>query len=99
MARGDSSVNSRPTGTDPLDEIFDYDANIDDILGAVNDRDRSSNTNPQTHTAGLGDGTSSRPGEALGIDEEITVAKARKPIAKLDETRQVSRPGCDNPGS
>jgi replication fork protection complex subunit Csm3/Swi3 len=97
MARGDPSVGSHPSETDALDEIFDYDANIDDILDAVNDRD--SNTNPHRHTAGLEDSTSSRADQALGIDEEIKVTKARKPIAKLDETRQVSRPGCDNPGS
>lgn len=96
MARADPSVDSHPAETDALDGIFDYDANIDDILNSVNDRD--SNRNPYPHTAGLGDGTSNRVGQALGIDEEIKVAKARKPIAKLDETRQVSCPRRDSPG-
>jgi hypothetical protein len=69
-----------------LDDLFDYDVGIEDIMNG----DLASQAN---HTASSNN--QSRPeaskdsGAGLGIDEEVTVVKKRKPTVKFDETRWV----------
>ncbi|KAI9745086.1 MAG: chromosome segregation in meiosis- protein [Claussenomyces sp. TS43310] len=74
-------------GGDDLDDLFDYDAGIDDPFRpitpprAVTQKDSSTR-----NRAGAGAG--------LGIDEEVEVKKKpRVPRAKLDETRLLSYAG------
>ena len=70
----------------PADDIFDYNADLDDIF-----RDVDTNMNVPARSASNAPQSTPRGGGAgLGIDEEIKVAKARKPIPKLDEDRFVS---------
>ncbi|KAL0265087.1 chromosome segregation in meiosis-related protein [Diplodia seriata] len=73
-----------PAANDDLDDLFNYDASMDDIF---NDMDTS---RPSDDRAAQG---SKQNTETLGIDEEVTVAKKRQPIAKLDEARLLSGAG------
>ncbi|KAK2810440.1 hypothetical protein FQN50_002929 [Emmonsiellopsis sp. PD_5] len=71
-----------------LDDLFNYDAGLDEILGGVEqsqqtDPSNSANSNAPTAAGGAG----------LGLDEEIKVAPKRRPIAKLDEARLLSQAG------
>jgi len=88
MARDGSSVDSHIPERDELDEIFNYDTNIDHILNGLDDGDSNANSNSNNSR---GEGMRNGPGQTLGIDEEIKITKQRKPVAKLDETRQVSQ--------
>lgn len=79
----DPNSNSRTLPRDELDDLFDYVSRPGDIARAVeNDvvaAPRMTGTaNDLSYNADL------------GIDEEVKVRKARKPIAKLDEDRYVS---------
>lgn len=62
---------------DELDDLFNYDPKDDDVFKPVESNlDELITLSPK------------RPKPAdLGIDEEIQVAKKRKPIPKLDEDR------------
>ena len=69
---------------DIYDDLFDYDANIDDILPELD-------TNfdvPAKKSQGAADA-----GASLGVDEDIKITKKRRPVAKLDETRLLSQAG------
>ena len=71
---------------DELDEIFNYDLNVDDVFRDVDTNMRAppranNDTQPGNQTNG----------DVLGIDEQIKVAKKRAPIPKLDEARYVIR--------
>lgn len=71
--------------TDDVDDIFDYNANLDDIF-----RDVDTNMDIPARRANSAARPAARAGSVgLGIDEEIKVKKARQPIAKLDENRLV----------
>jgi len=72
---------------DELDDLFDYDVNMTDVF-----RDLDTNLNaPVNRVLPNAGGKSGDIG--LGIDEEIKVAKKRKPIVKLDEARLLSQAG------
>jgi replication fork protection complex subunit Csm3/Swi3 len=65
-----------------LDDLFNYDVGIEDILNEAekaNDASSSNNQNKPTATKDSGD--------VLGLDEEVVVTKKRKPTVKFDETR------------
>ncbi|KAE8384644.1 replication fork protection component Swi3-domain-containing protein [Aspergillus alliaceus] len=68
-----------------VNDLFDYDIGLDEILQHV---PSSSNANaPRPSTVP----DASRLG--LGLDEEVKVARKRQPVAKLDETRLLSQAG------
>lgn len=59
---------------DDLDDLFNYDAGVED---AFNEREQQ-----QTTRAAGGDSN-----QTTGLDEEVKIARKRRPIAKLDEDR------------
>jgi replication fork protection complex subunit Csm3/Swi3 len=99
MARDARPGGPPPAERDELDEIFNYDTNIDHILDGMDNGDNNSDSNNNYSNASRADGMRSGPAQALGIDEEIKITKQRKPIAKLDETRRVSHHPSRQPQS
>ncbi|KAJ5824397.1 hypothetical protein N7447_006737 [Penicillium robsamsonii] len=77
-----SERGSSPTAGD-LNDLFDYDIGLDEIVPDNN----APNTN-STKASGAGDSAL-----GLGLDEEVKVAKKRQAVAKLDESRLLSQPG------
>ncbi|OQE80768.1 hypothetical protein PENNAL_c0044G10586 [Penicillium nalgiovense] len=83
-----SERGSSPTAGD-LNDLFDYDIGLDEIIPDNNVPNTTS-----TKASGTGDSAL-----GLGLDEEVKVAKKRQPVAKLDEGRAdkqaslLSQPG------
>lgn len=80
-----------PAATDDIDDLFDYDAGIDEII-----REAQAQTQAENDAADYDARKRPRQDDAddvLGIDEEVTVEKKRKPVAKLDEARLLSQKG------
>ncbi|KGO70957.1 Replication fork protection component Swi3 [Penicillium italicum] len=77
-----SERGSSPTAGD-LNDLFDYDIGLDEIILDKN----APNTN-STKASGTGDSAL-----GLGLDEEVKVTRKRQPVAKLDEGRLLSQPG------
>ncbi|CAI7660450.1 unnamed protein product [Penicillium glandicola] len=77
-----SERGSSPTAGD-LNDLFDYDIGLDEIIPDNNALNTNSNKASGTGDSALG----------LGLDEEVKVAKKRQPVAKLDEGRLLSQPG------
>ena len=74
-----TTVSPSPAGDD-LDDLFNYDVETDDVFRDYN----------PAMDAPVRSTSPARPKTTdLGIDEEIQITKKRKPIAKLDENRQV----------
>lgn len=68
--------NPRANQPDALDDLFDYDAGIDETFNQSNDHATAQPTQrPSTH----GDLHQST------LDEEIKITRKRAPVAKLDE--------------
>ncbi|KAB8201527.1 replication fork protection component Swi3-domain-containing protein [Aspergillus parasiticus] len=61
-------------------DLFDYDVGLDELVQRA---PTASSINAPTGDSGL----------ALGLDEEVKVARKRQPVAKLDETRLLSQAG------
>ena len=84
-----TALISRPataTAHDDLDDLFDYNVDADDVF-----RDVETNLGNPIRGATAAPAPAQRNiGAGLGIDEEIKVAKTRKPIPKLDEDRCVT---------
>ena len=80
-AMSNESVPEPRQATPPgqIDDLFDYDVGLDDILQDVS---TTNNTNAPKQSSGP-DGS----GLGLGLDEEVKVSKKRQPVAKLDESR------------
>ncbi|KAL2355285.1 chromosome segregation in meiosis protein 3 [Cryomyces antarcticus] len=76
----------QPTG-DELDDLFNYDAAMDDVFKDLN------STNSSTRDANDQSRNTASSAAGLGIDEEIKIARKRQPIAKLDEARLLSAAG------
>jgi len=72
-------MENEGTKESQINDLFDYDVGLDDIL-----RDVSTTSN--TSTAKQPSGPEG-PGLGLGLDEEVKVSKKRQPVAKLDESR------------
>ena len=71
---------------DDLDDLFDYDVNVDDVF-----RDVDTNIHaPVRENTAVSRPKDSATGNTLGIDEEIKVVKKRVPVPKLDEGRYVN---------
>ncbi|EZF30908.1 hypothetical protein GY631_4659 [Trichophyton interdigitale] len=72
---------------DNVDDLFDYDAGLDDILRQV-EQDTSKTT------AASSSQDQPNPGKGvLGIDGELQVSRKRGPVAQLDEARLLSQDG------
>lgn len=71
-----------PPAGDDLDDLFNYDAGINDVF-----RDVDTNMDVATTTEPARGKNKSDRAEGLGIDKEIKVSRTRRPIAKLDEAR------------
>ena len=86
-------------------DLFDYEADLDDILrettdatqpnhdGNQNNNNSGTSQNPAgngNNYGGTGDG-----GDVgnLGLDEEVKITRKRAPVAKLDENRLLSQNG------
>lgn len=67
--------------TNDLDDLFDYDVGLDEILQGTNNTTTNANEAPRP----AGDPSSL----GLGLDEEVKITKKRQPVAKLDESRFV----------
>lgn len=64
-----------------VDDLFDYDAGLDDILRQV-EQDTNKTTAASSSQA------QPNPGKGvLGIDDELQVSRKRAPVAQLDEAR------------
>lgn len=63
-----------------LDSLFNYDIDNNDLF-------REIDTNIQAPENASAKRKATELGGGLGIDEEITITKKRKPVAKLDEAR------------
>ncbi|KAI9826150.1 MAG: chromosome segregation in meiosis- protein [Thelocarpon impressellum] len=81
----DRSRSAAHPPADGLDDLFDYDAGMDD---AFHDVDTSTKAPVKGKTKGGRKG-----GNGLGIDEEIQVTKTRRVNVKLDENRLLSQAG------
>jgi hypothetical protein len=88
MAREDvqRAPRSRDIDDDLTDLFNDQDATFDDLLDAMQTDDALTEEQQPSRR----DAQSSLPQEMLGIDEEVKIKKVRKPVVKLDETRQVT---------
>ncbi|MCJ1405190.1 chromosome segregation in meiosis- protein [Xylographa trunciseda] len=79
-----TTAASPPPAGDDLDDLFNYDVETDDVF-----RDYNPAMDAPVRTT-----SPARPKATdLGIDEEIQVAKQRRPVAKLDENRLLSQAG------
>lgn len=72
----------RPAPRDDLDDLFNYDASMDDAF-----RDTNNKSDIPTADQAQTRRKNAYGGADLGIDEEIKITKKRQPIAKLDEAR------------
>ena len=67
---------------DDLDDLFDYDVDLGDVFGEVDTNMDVPIIKTLSSKAGAIESST-----GLGIDEEIKVAKPRRPAVKLDEPR------------
>ena len=70
---------------DELDDLFDYNVNLDDVFRDVDTNMRAPEQPPKPSKAK--NNSKSRHVDSLGIDEAVKVEKKRAPVAKLDEAR------------
>ena len=78
-----------PPASDELDDLFDYNVNLDDVFRDV---DTNMRATEQLSRPSKAKNNSSRHVDSLGIDEAVKVEKKRAPVAKLDETRYHELP-------
>jgi replication fork protection complex subunit Csm3/Swi3 len=84
MASETNSAAVAAQSADCVDDLFDYEVGLDDILQETNASMSSRNVPKQSTQP-------DNSGVFLGLDEEVEVAKRRQPVAKLDENRSVVR--------
>ncbi|KAF2457953.1 replication fork protection component Swi3-domain-containing protein [Lineolata rhizophorae] len=72
-------------GRDELDDLFNYDANLDGALGAT---DQARSDNKRSQQGGTGDDNID-----VGIDKEVEVVRKRKQAPKLDAELLLSANG------
>ncbi|BCR87037.1 Chromosome segregation in meiosis protein 3 [Aspergillus chevalieri] len=78
-------MGSEGTQESQINDLFDYDVGLDDILRDVSTTSKTNAAKPPSGSEG--------PGLGLGLDEEVKVSKKRQPVAKLDESRLLSQNG------
>ncbi|KAL4994818.1 replication fork protection component Swi3-domain-containing protein [Aspergillus recurvatus] len=86
MANETNSAAVAAQSADYVDDLFDYDVGLDDILQGINADTSSANAPKQSAHP-------DNSGVVLGLDEEVKVAKKRQPVAKLDENRLLTQAG------
>jgi replication fork protection complex subunit Csm3/Swi3 len=77
MANANISDRERSPTAGDLNDLFDYDVGLDEIIP-----DNSALNTNTSKASGTGDSAL-----GLGLDEEVKVTKKRQPVAKLDEGR------------
>ena len=75
----DYIANPSARQTEGVGDLFDYGADLNEAVQET----AANPTVPSNRTAGEGDAS----GLGLGLDEEATAPRQRKPVAKLDENR------------
>ncbi|KAA6412821.1 MAG: replication fork protection component swi3 [Lasallia pustulata] len=80
--------NAAPPPRDDLDDLFDYDVDLGDVFGDVDTNMDVPVKQTSSPRAGVKEKST-----GLGIDEEIKIAKKRRPVVKLDEHRLLSQAG------
>ena len=78
--------NSPLPPRDDLDDLFDYDVDLGDVFGEVDTNMDVPVKQTSSSRAGVKEKST-----GLGIDEEIKIAKKRRPVVKLDEHRCAAR--------
>lgn len=68
------ATNRSSHAPDELDDLFNYDAGMDEVMNGSNTPDR---TEP----------AKTYQDDTLNLDEEVKVTRKRAPVAKLDEER------------
>ncbi|KAL4812633.1 replication fork protection component Swi3-domain-containing protein [Aspergillus spinulosporus] len=86
MARETNSAAVAARSADCVDDLFNYEVGLDDILQETNPSMSSGNVPKQSAQP-------NNSGVFLGLDEEVEVAKKRQPVAKLDENRLLTQAG------
>ncbi|OJD13404.1 hypothetical protein AJ78_06138 [Emergomyces pasteurianus Ep9510] len=71
-----------------IDDIFNYDAGLDEILRETEVSQHKDTSDPSRRNT-----PADSNGANLGLDEEIKVAPKRRPVAKLDEAKLLSPAG------
>ncbi|EGE85281.1 replication fork protection complex subunit Csm3/Swi3 [Blastomyces dermatitidis ATCC 18188] len=89
-ARGRSADTSGHHTPGTVDDLFDYDVGLDEILEQTDLNQHNDSSNPASRR---NDEPADSNGASLGLDEEIKVAPKRRPVAKLDEARLLSPAG------
>lgn len=74
--------NAAAPPRDDLDDLFDYDVDLGDVFGDVDTNMDAPVKQMSSSKAGAKENST-----GLGIDEEIKIAKKRRPVVKLDEPR------------
>ena len=74
--------SQQPAERDDLDDLFNYDASMDDVFKDTNSKSDVALKEPIGLKRKATDGRVD-----LGIDKEVKITKRRQPIAKLDEAR------------
>lgn len=64
-----------------IDDLFDYDAGLDDVLENLPSAQNKETSQTENHN------NDSDATKVLGLDADIKPTKQRVPIAKLDEAR------------
>lgn len=83
----------------PKNDLFDYDAGLEDLLREPTDPNTNNDGNlntarPNQNPSGSAGGTGGGGGGGdLGLDEEVKVSRKRAPVAKLDENKLLSQNG------
>ena len=72
---------------DDLDDLFDYDVDLGDVFGDVDTNMDAPAIQMSSSKAGAKENNT-----GLGIDEAIKIAKKRRPVVKLDESRCAAPP-------
>ncbi|GAB7346224.1 hypothetical protein MBLNU457_4957t1 [Dothideomycetes sp. NU457] len=75
------ATNRSSHAPDELDDLFNYDAGMDEIMNGTSAPDHA--TEP----------TKTYQDDTINLDEEVKVTRKRAPIAKLDEERLLSKGG------
>ena len=76
-----------PPAGDELDDLFDYNVNLDDVF-----RDVDTNMNVPKETSYFSRAKDTVNVDSLGIDEAVKIERKRAPVAKLDEARYTTHP-------
>ncbi|KAL4735552.1 replication fork protection component Swi3-domain-containing protein [Aspergillus similis] len=86
MTRETNSAAVAAPSADCVDDLFDYEIGLDDLLQETNASMSIANVPKQSTQP-------DNSGVFLGLDEEVEVAKKRPPVAKLDENRLLTQAG------